>query len=60
MVRPVPANIGWDIVSEKWHHFWKLPNTNLLGLFEVAGRNTIFPILSNKGEAICHRSEIIY
>ena len=48
----ITANIGWYVVSEKWHHFWELPNTNLLGLFEVAGRNTIFPILSNKLQQI--------
>ncbi len=21
----VTANIGWYVVSEKWHHFWELP-----------------------------------
>ncbi len=41
------ANIGWYVVSEKWHHFWELTYTNLLGLFKVAGKNNIFPILSN-------------
>ena len=44
--RSVTANIGWYVVSEKWHHFWELPQANLLGLVEVAGKNTIFPILS--------------
>jgi hypothetical protein len=39
------ANISWYVFSEKLHHFWELPNTNLLGLFEVTGRNTIFSIL---------------
>jgi hypothetical protein len=48
IVRSVTANIGWydDVVSEKWYHFCELPEGNLLGLVEVAGKNTIFPILS--------------
>jgi hypothetical protein len=44
----VTANIGWCVVSEKWHHFWELPHENLLGLVEVARKNIIFPILSKK------------
>jgi hypothetical protein len=38
----VTANISWYVVSEKWHHFWELPCTNLLGLFKVAGKITFF------------------
>jgi len=44
-VRTVTADIGWYVVSEKWHNFWELPETKLLGLFEVAGKSTIFPKL---------------
>ena len=41
----VKANIWYVVVSEKLHHFWELLHTNLLSLFEVAGKNSIFPIL---------------
>jgi hypothetical protein len=40
------------VVSEKWHHFWELPKANLLGLVEVTGKNTIFPILSKYRDLI--------
>ena len=49
--RSVTGNIGWYVVSEKWHHFWELPLTNLLGLLEVAGKNSIFPILRNSNRS---------
>ncbi len=37
----VPDDLGLN--SLKWHHFWELPQTNLLDMFEVAGKNNIFP-----------------
>ncbi len=37
--------IGWYVVSEKWHNFWEPLKPNLLGLFDVAGKSTIFPRL---------------
>ena len=41
----VTANVSCYVVFEKWHNFWELPQTNLLGLFEVEGKSTIFPKL---------------
>jgi hypothetical protein len=37
------------VVSEKWRHFWELPDTNLLGLFEIR----------EKGLTICHTNEFV-
>ena len=42
-MRGATANICWCVVSvsEKWLLFLELPETNLLGLFEVAGKLTL-------------------
>jgi len=42
------ANIGWYVVSKKWHHFWEIPQPNLLGQIKVAGKITIFLILPSR------------
>ena len=42
------ANIGWYVVSEKWHHFWEIPQPNLLGQIKVAGKIPIFLILPSR------------
>jgi hypothetical protein len=40
-MRGATANICWCVVSEKWLLFLELPETNLVGLFEVAGKLTL-------------------